>query len=908
MPVSFFENWGPMSLLGRNKELDRVLSVIRGPKDAALAVTGGHGVGKSALLSEIPTLSEYRTVFLGATAFESDWPLSGLTALLNAMDDPVLNRISDELLRDAAGTLDVPAISALLLNGLHQRSSARTVIVIDDADQLDPSSQAVIGFLARRLAGTDIALFVCLRDENPDSPFSGLPVLCLQALNYSDTVRMLEAIPARQATTAVAHAVAAASRGNPLAAVELYQRLLERLAEGKFALPVPLPCKGSFEAEFALLAGGLGGPARHLLDILSLSYRSDITTIEKLVPDVWPGLDELLARGIVRRTGPYVGIRDQLLRGYIFAAMTPAVRTASHRALADASEDSDPYARRWHLSFTALERQTPFGLLRHAVDLIRGGEVSFAVEYVERALSINPWEAETAARLATVAELLFNRGEFVYARRYLEWAQRVTRNPALILRLTGLSFEIDFIQGAAVRSSMVLRLVKEFGQHDPSFAANLLAVAGIYYAERWELSDARDLLDYARNFQDSASAACLQIEEQAELLTECISGSTEHLGRKHSPEGEDTLAALLVQGRALSYAERYDHAQEIFARVRASHESAHANWRETALFLAADNEIRAGNVRAAVRLIDELEVREPQLKYLRGMRHVFRVWKAHALGDEALAQSHAAEAQRHAGADSHPAVTAQLAAWQGHFALLRGDLAESLAQLSRAAEIGMRFSTPTLLRCDADLVEVLVRLGRHREATQALVNLESRAVGLRSPWLMAAVARSRAILADGEQSLQLFAQALEGRNARDSLLERARTMLAYAERLKALGRLRDARDGMLRAKVMFDELGADAWVQQVDALLLDERVEAPSQQANPALLLLADHERVLAKMVARGMRNKEIAATLFVSVRTVEVRLTAIYRKLGVESRAQLTALAASKAKPAVEPYVLPVL
>ncbi|MEV7540824.1 ATP-binding protein, partial [Pseudarthrobacter oxydans] len=222
-----------MSLLGRNKELDRLLSVIRGPKDTALAVIGGHGVGKSALLSEIPTLSDYKTVFLGASAFESDWPLSGVTALLNAMDDPVLNRIADELLRDTAGSLDVPAISSMLLNGLHQRASSRTVIVIDDADQLDPGSQAVIGFLARRLSGTDIAMFVCLRDEAPDSPFSGLAVLHLQALSYSDTVRMLEAIPARHTTTAAAHAVAAATRGNPLAAVELYARLLERHAEGK---------------------------------------------------------------------------------------------------------------------------------------------------------------------------------------------------------------------------------------------------------------------------------------------------------------------------------------------------------------------------------------------------------------------------------------------------------------------------------------------------------------------------------------------------------------------------------------------------------------------------------------------------------------------------------------------------
>jgi DNA-binding CsgD family transcriptional regulator len=534
--------------------------------------------------------------------------------------------------------------------------------------------------------------------------------------------------------------------------------------------------------------------------------------------------------------------------------------------------------------------------------------VTFAVEYVERALTINPWEAETAARLAVIAELLFNRGEFVYARRYLEWAQRVTRNPALILRLTGLAFEIDFIQGGAVRSSMVLRLVKEFGQHDPAFAANLLAVAAVYYAERWEFQDACDLLGYAVNFQDSASAECLEIMERARQLTESTSSDAGQPGRKFTLEGDGSVAGLVIQGRAFSYAERYDQAQELFAMVRTSARDTHVNWRETALFMAVDNEIRAGNVRTASKLMDDLELFEPEFKYHRGLRHVFRVWRAHALGDEVLAQTYATDAQRFAGAESHPAITAQLAAWQGHFALLRGDLAEALAQLSRAAEIGAGFSNPTLLRCDADLVEVLVRLGRHREATQALLSLESRAVGLRSPWLMMVVARSRAILADGEQSLQLFGQALDSRNARDSLLERARTMLCYAERLKALGRLRDARDGLLRAKVMFDEVGADAWIQHVDALLLDERVEAPGPQANPAMLLLADHERVLARMVARGMRNKEIASTLFVSVRTVEVRLTAIYRKLGVESRAQLTALAASKEKAAPEPYILPAL
>ncbi|TLM84193.1 helix-turn-helix transcriptional regulator [Pseudarthrobacter sp. NamE5] len=897
-----------MSLVGRSRELERILSVIRGPKESSLAVVGMRGVGKTSLLSEIPRLSDYPNVFLRASASESDWPFSGLTALLSGIEVPALNRFADELLRHSASAIDVPTASAMLLSGLQQRSSSRMVIVIDDADQLDPSSQAVIGYLARRLSRTDTALIVSMREEAHDGRFTGLPTLQLRPLSYNDTVRMLESIPAPQTATAAVHTVAAATKGNPLAAVELYTCLLQRQAEGKYALPVPLPCKGSFKSEFAATVGGLTQDARRVLDLLSLSYRSDIATLEKICDQLWPGIDELLAAGLVSRAGSHVRIQDQLLRGYIFAAMTPSLRTANHRAIAEAAGTTDRYARRWHLSFTALERQTPFGLLQLAVDLIRTGAITFAVEYIERALTINPWEAGTAVRLATLAELLFNRGEFVYAKRYLAWAQRLTNNPALVLRLTGLAFQIQFIQGASVRSSLVLRLVRDFGQHDRGFASRLLAIGSLYYAERWELEDAVNLLQYSEKFRNSASLDCLEIMGRARLLIEAIGGNTEQVGRNHEAGGSDTVAALLVQGRSLSYAEHHELAREAFTMVGNSSDANNTIWRETAAFLAVDNEIRAGNVRQAIKLIEDLELSEPETKYHRGMRHMFRVWRAHALGDEALARVHVAEAQHSSGPESHPAIAAQLAAYQGHFALIRGNLAESFAQLSRAAEIGMVFRNPTLLRCEADLVEVLVRLGRHQEATQALARLESRSVGLRSPWLMSAVARSRAMLADGEQSLQLFNQALEGRISRQAVLERARTTLCYAERLGAFGRLREARDGLLRAKVMFDEAGADAWTQQVDSLLLDERVEPMPAAGNPAVLMLADHEWALAKMVARGMRNKEIAAKLYVSVRTVEVRLTAIYRKLGVESRAQLTALAAGKEATAREPYVMPVL
>lgn len=891
-----------MSLVGRTNELERILAVIRAPREGALTVMGGRGTGKSALLSEVPRLSDERTVVLRASASEADWPFSGLTALLNGIDDPLLSRLTDELLRDSGRPMDVTTLAMRLLDGLQQRCCSRTIVVLDDADQLDPGSQAVIGFLARRLAGTEIVIIAGVRDEAADSPFNSLPAITLQPLSYTDTIRMLEAIPARQTAATAVHAVAAATGGNPLAAVELYACLLERQAEGKYALPIPLPCKGSFESYFAGKVGALSQGARQVMDLLALSSRSDIAAVQGVLGSPWCGLDELMASGMVSQSGPYVRIQDQLLRGYVFALMPPAVRTAHHKALAEAAGESDQYAQRWHTSFSTLERQTPFALLRSAVDLIRRGDVPFAVEFIERALTINPWEAETAARLTVIAELLFNRGEFVYAKRYLDWARRITHSPALVLRLTGLAFEIQFLQGASVRSSMVLRLVKELGSHDPAYAASLLAFGALYFAERWEVDDALTLLGQASEFSEFATTESSAVTDRARLLIDSIQGKAQYGAGKSAL----SMAVLVVQGRALTYSEHHELAREAYSVVRNSLDPSNAIWQETAEYLAVDNEIRAGNVRKAAHSISQLELSEPESKYHRGMRHIFRVWRAFSVGDDAAALRHVADAQHFSGADSNPAITAQLAAWQGHFALVRGNFAESCAHLTRAAEIGNRFANPTLLRIDADLVEVLFRLGRIREATQALHRFESRAVGLRSPWIQMSVARSRAMLTEGEQSLQLFRQAMEGRGGHESPLERARTMLCYAERLGALGRTREAMDGLHRAMVMFQEVGADAWIRHVDSFLLEDRAEAPRADGNPALMILLDHERALAKMVAKGMRNKEIAAALFVSVRTVEVRLTTIYRKLGVESRAQLTALASRKDAPRREPHMLP--
>jgi DNA-binding CsgD family transcriptional regulator len=893
-----------MVLFGRDKELTRVLALIRSPRESAIAVTGSRGSGKSSLLAEIPKLHEYRTVLLRANPSESDWPYSGLTALLDGIDDAALGPITDYVADSPRVKQDPSDLSTMLLSALRQWSAARMVVVIDDADELDSASQAVLGFLARRLAGTGIVLIASMSREAPESPFARLASLQLQDLSHSDTVRMLESITAGPASSAAVHAVAAATHGNPLASIELYNQLIRRQLQGHYALPIPLHWSGSFEADLAASISGLSPRARWTLDLLSLSWRSSVGLLGEMPGDLRPGLDELISAGIAVRSGSYLRIQNQMLRAHVFSAIQPAERTSHHEALAAVAEAVDRPAWPWHVSYTAAARRdTSFSLLRFAVELVRAGETQSAVEYVERALTINPREAETASRLSTVAEVLFSRGEFVHAKRYLDWAQRITRNRALTLRLTGLDFQLELMKGRSVRPSMMLRLVKEFGHHDPALSACLLSIGALYMTERWQVEDAERLLQHAEQFLGDASGQALAVNQRARLLAGAVKGSVERVSRAADGGGNSSPVALLLKGRALTYAENYEGARDLFALVRNLSAVSDANWSETARYFAADNDIRAGHFRSAIALIDEIAGSATSQQYHRGMRNTLLLWRAHSVGDEVEAQSRLVEAQRFVSADTPPQAAAQLFACEGHFALMRGDIEEAGALLSRAAEIGMDFSNPALLRCEPDLVEVLVRSGRRREAARALTRLEYRSAGLKSRWLRMAVTRSRALVAEGQHSLELFVQALDTWQKDDSLFERARTLLCYSERLETFGRQKDAKHALLRAKALFDEAGAASWTQRVDALLLGDPLRDVPEVQSSALLLLSDHERELVQLVVRGRRNKEIAAALFVSVRTVEVRLTGIYRKLGVQSRSQLTCLVSTSGPlPAPEP------
>ncbi len=107
-------------------------------------------------------------------------------------------------------------------------------------------------------------------------------------------------------------------------------------------------------------------------------------------------------------------------------------------------------------------------------------------------------------------------------------------------------------------------------------------------------------------------------------------------------------------------------------------------------------------------------------------------------------------------------------------------------------------------------------------------------------------------------------------------------------------RRKDARESLQSAQQIFDELGAKTW--SAKARRLTGRPGRAAKRGGKANLTPA--ERRVAQVVAGGATNREAAGRLFVSVRTVELHLTSVYRKLGIRSRTELAARMAADALP----------
>ncbi len=191
----------------------------------------------------------------------------------------------------------------------------------------------------------------------------------------------------------------------------------------------------------------------------------------------------------------------------------------------------------------------------------------------------------------------------------------------------------------------------------------------------------------------------------------------------------------------------------------------------------------------------------------------------------------------------------------------------------------------------AEVVEAAVRLNELVVAREALDQLEARAGPGGGDWGLGLVARCQALLAPNATAEQLYRRAIGLLTATTARTEVARSHLLFGEWLRRQRRRREARVELAEAYELFVGIGARAFAERARVELRAPAATARTRSVDTREVLTPQESQV-ARLVAEGNTNREVAAQLFISPATVDYHLRKVYQKYGIKSRVQLANLA----------------
>ena len=902
---------GELALIGRAAEteiIDRLLGGAFSGRSGVLVLTGEAGVGKSALLAYARARADEMGVLQTAgVQSEAEIEFAALYQLLRPTLDGVgsLPPPQSAALGAALGVEPGrPAnrflIGAAVLSVLSAAAGGRPLLcLVDDAGWLDYESAVALAFAARRLEAEAVVVIVAARSV-AGTPFAGFPARQIEGLSRSQAETLLAAHHPR-VDPLIRERLIERADGNPLALLEFANQLQDA---ARLAPP---------------FAVGLAPTAVESLYLEQVRRLPDDTKLLLLVA----AAEDSQALGLIIRAGSRLGLEpralepaeqagivsvaaDQIMFGHPLARSATytgaafAQRQRVHEALADACGQEEPDRRAWHHAAAALAPNEEVArelesTARRAQ--LRSGQAA-ASAALERAAQLSGDAAAKAVRLVAAAEAAWRAGNG-------------NRAIALIGLATALPGNAQLRADAAE-----IRGLAQAQSGTPRQAAAALAAAAQKIApvdHRWSM----------RLATIAAEAAWFaghgERLEQLDTFVSSLPASPDMPGRfMRSYVG--ALAATL-RGGLPAAAFQLKAAAGLTGRLS---EQRPLTWAGDCAMLLQDS---AGAEELYSRAVD----RSRELANIADLMHALHL-RARCeldLGKVAVAEADAAEALQFGRQLRQPGVVVHSLAVLARVAALRGDIAESRRRTEEAlehavphrlhlavcaavlanGEIDVSLGHPAaalerlepliadpvahpayLIELAAMTVEAAALARTPERALPALARYEAWVECFDVPAPRATLARCRGLLADRAQADGYFFEALKLHQAGKDPLDEARTRLNLGEHLRRTGRPAAARPHLRAAMEAFDSLGARLLADRA-AEELRASGEVARRHLPSGISGLTPRERQVARLAAAGHSNGEVAARLFLSQKTVEYHLHKVFTKLGVASRADLSAV-----------------
>jgi DNA-binding CsgD family transcriptional regulator len=884
-------------------------------RSSGLVIEGEAGIGKTTLwLAAIAQARDRGFQVLSARVGQAESVLAyaAVADLLGDVEPDVLAGLPDVqrvavdrvLLRassDGPPTDQHVVAAALAAAVARLAADAPVLVAIDDVQWLDPSSQAVISFAARRFDGP-IGILVTERCEAD----SGNSVMWLNLARPDDLDRfrvsplslgglhaLMSARLGRSLPRPTMVRITEISGGNPFYALELARAIDTGPSNAQSRLPATL-------AELMRLRiGRLDPGAKDLLLAAASVANPTIELLALVTGTTFERAEELLseaqAKGIIGIDHNAVRFSHPLLARSVYTDASPAERRSMHRLLADTVMLPELKARHMALAASSADPET-LKALDTAADAARvRGAPAAAAELVELAIALG---GDKPSRRIRAAEHHFKAGDAARAKALLESTvdqlqPGLLRGIALNL-LAGIRIYNDtFIQAAAL-----LKLALADAEAYPALLVQTLMSLAFTQGMAGEfdesLRNARNAVTHAEElgYPPLIGRALAMLVNTTFQYGHGVDEAS--LRRAVALEDIEVdvpipFCASAVNALILAWTGHLDEARSGMdaVRLRCIERGAENDVMVVSGYCTLI-EIWRGNFAEAALLAEDTMQRAEQVGGSRTIALTVRAAVHAYTGREPETRADAAAALALARACGAP----RLAEWPtmslGFLEVSLGRYAEALTTLQPMLDVfddlpGAEIMTATFI---PDAVEAMVALGHHSDAERLIEALEHHGSRLDRTWMLAVGARCRsmwlAARGDVVAAMRVAHDAMAEHARLPMPFERARTQL-WLGQLQRRQRQKGASSNTFREALQaFEAMGTPLWADRARAELARAKV-SPGRD-----LALTPSERRVAELAASGMTNRDVAAVLFISPKTVEANLARIYRKLGINSRAEL--------------------